>query len=101
MTKPLALAAPLTFDNNEIYMRFPTSTPNFKNLRENHFYYVDKTRYLHNLTEEENYFFYLVHVDLAKAFLLAPCSTYSKEKKSCLRAYISMIIGTTGTKSIL
>jgi len=57
MTKPLALAAPLTFDNNEIYMRFPTSTPNFKSLRKNNFYYVDKTRYLYNLTEEENYFF--------------------------------------------
>ncbi|MCY4444421.1 MAG: AAA family ATPase, partial [Proteobacteria bacterium] len=57
MTKPLALAAPLTFDNNEIYMRFPTSTPSFKSLRKNNFYYVDKTRYLYNLTEEENYFF--------------------------------------------
>ncbi|MCY4443538.1 MAG: AAA family ATPase, partial [Proteobacteria bacterium] len=38
-------------------MEFPSGDPDFKSIRENNFYYVDKTKYLKTLIKKGKYYF--------------------------------------------
>ena len=67
--------------SNKIY---PIGIQNFESLRQDGYFYIDKTALIHQLVKTGNYYFLAVRVVLAKACLFLGLKPISKESVNYL-----------------
>ncbi|MCY4444526.1 MAG: AAA family ATPase, partial [Proteobacteria bacterium] len=66
-------------------MEFPLGDPDFRSIRENNFYYVDKTKHLKTLIKEGKYYFLSRPRRFGKSLLVSTLNNLFKGEKELFK----------------